>query len=724
MSFLNPLLLFGLLGVSAPIIIHLLAKKQIKRVVWAAMKFLKVTVQRNQRKMNLEDIILLILRCALVCMLALALARPALKRSGFAMFGGGETAFILLDNSGSMSTSDGAEPRFEKARKAAEQVLDSLPGGSSVAVWLVSDLVRDVIPQPTYDLALARKFIREAKRSDQATDLPHAVRQAIEVAQRLEPAQKQLYVITDGQATGWKGIGAVRTMLEPVRKEVLTRIILVGDNEDRNLAVTGIRLGSALATVNQPLRFDASISNFGPEAAASVAVSLALDAGEPSDEQTIESVPGGGESRSISMFATFREPGFHTVTVRIPGDRCTFDDSRTFALNVIDEVHVLLVDGQPGSEARESEVFYLRNALTPVPVEMRDQFFIKTKTVTGGELETVPLKDFDAIVLANVVDLSAPAMQAVESYVRNGGGLLVFPGERISTAFYNDRMHGELRLLPAAFAEPRGEIATPDKEQTFFHLQSAGYTHRITEPWRDPKAGSLSTPQFYRAFTLLPPKAGDVPADSRAASVVLNFASGTPAIMEKSFGMGRVVQFASTASARWTDLPVRPVFLPLMHRTLGHILAGQEERLNVRAGTVFSYAAKQDLGNRSYVIATPGNGSVTGVVEDKDGTHFVSTGSTAVAGAYTTTFAEDSDKPLRFAVFSDPSESDLRGTSAADIKVMETVAQVTQWSPGVDLKGSLQTDRTGTEIWLWFAVLALAVAVAELVLGNRWSRSK
>ena len=688
------------------------------------MKFLKVTVQRNQRKMNLEDIILLILRCALVCMLAFALARPALKRSGLAMFGGGETAFILLDNSGSMSTGDGAEPRFEKARKAAEQVLDSLPGGSSVAVWLVSDVVRDVIPQPTHDLALARKFIREAKRSDQATDLPHAVRQVIDAAQRMAPAQKQLYVVTDGQATGWKGIGAVRTMLEPVRKEIHTRVILVGENEDRNLAVTGVRLGSALATVNQPLRFDASISNFGPEAAVSVAVSLEIDAEKPSDEQTIDAVPGGGETRSISMFATFREPGFHTVTVRLAGDRCTFDDSRTFALKVIDEVHVLLVDGQPGTEPRESEVFYLRNALTPVPLELRDRFFIKTKTVTGGELESVPLKDFDAVVLANVVDLSTPVMQAVGSYVRNGGGLLVFPGDRISTAFYNDRMHGELRLLPAAFAEPRGEIATPDKEQTFFHLQSGNYTHRITDPWRDPKAGSLATPQFYRAFTLLPPKADDVQGNSGASSVVLNFASGTPAIMEKTFGMGRVVQFASTASARWTDLPVRPVFLPLMHRTLGHILARQEERLNVRAGTVFSYAVKQELANRPYVIATPGGGSVAGVVADKDGSPVVSAGFTSGSGAYTTTFADDSDKPLRFAVFSDPSESDLRGTSAADVKVLETVAQVTQWSPGVDLKRSLQTDRTGKEIWLWFAALALALAVAELVLGNRWSRSK
>jgi hypothetical protein len=141
MSFLNPWLLAGIAGIASPILIHLLAKKQIKRVVWAAMKFLRITVERNQRKLNIEDIILLILRCLVVALLALALARPALRESNFTIFGGDETAIVLLDNSGSMATSDGAQTRFEKAQKAAEQVLDSLPGGSSVAVWLVSDQV-------------------------------------------------------------------------------------------------------------------------------------------------------------------------------------------------------------------------------------------------------------------------------------------------------------------------------------------------------------------------------------------------------------------------------------------------------------------------------------------------------------------------------------------------------------------------------------------------------
>lgn len=724
MSFLNPLLLLGALGVASPIIIHLLAKKRVKRVVWAAMRFLKVTVQRNQRRMNLEDVILLLMRCALVCLIAFALARPALRQSGLAIFGGSETAFILLDNSGSMSASDGAETRFEKARKAAGEVLDALPPGSSAALWLVSDTAREAVPQPTHDLAMVRKVLRDAKRSDQATDIPHAVQRVIDAAQKQDAAQKHLYLITDAQATGWKGTGATRTLLEPVKKEILSRIILVGDSEERNLAVTGLRLGSALATVNQPLRFEATVSNFGTEAATNVGVSLAINEEAPSDEQTLETIPAGGKSKSIALFATFREPGYHTVTVRIPGDRCTFDDSRTFAVKVIDEIHVLLVDGQPGTEPRDSEVFYLRNALTPVPLEMRDRFFIKAKTVGAGEFESVALKDFDTVVLANVTDLSPAGLNSLDAYVRNGGGLMVFPGERINTAFYNEQMHATTGLLPAAFTELRGEIAPPDRQQIFFGLQTSNYQHRITEPWRDAKAGSLGTAQFYKAFALLPPKVSDIPADTGTAAVVVSFISGGAAMMEKTIGMGRVVQFASTASARWTDLPVRPVFLPLIHRTLGHILARQEERLNARVGTVFSYALKPDATGRSYTLTPPGGTATPGAVEFKDGLPFLETQDTSLAGTYSVQFADEPDKPLRFAAYTDPSESDLRPVSAADLKSLGTVAQVTQWSPGVDLKKSLKTERTGTEIWLWIAIAALTLAILELLLGNRWSRSK
>src|SRR3954463_4267485 len=181
MAFLNPIMLFGLAAVSVPIIIHLLNRRKFQKVVWAAMRFLKLSVEQNQRRMRIEDLILLVLRCLLLALLALALARPALMSNSQAFFGKSKvTAVIIGDNSLSMGVSDGTRTRFDKARDAALQAVDSMPAGSATAVFLASDMVNAVIPEPTFDFNLARKVIREAPLSDHGTDLLPGIQKAID----------------------------------------------------------------------------------------------------------------------------------------------------------------------------------------------------------------------------------------------------------------------------------------------------------------------------------------------------------------------------------------------------------------------------------------------------------------------------------------------------------------------------------------------------------------
>ena len=723
MAFLNPLLLLGIAGIAAPIIIHLLARKQIKRVVWAAMRFLKITVEKNQKRMSLEDLILLILRCLVLILLALALARPAFRKGGFAGFGGNEAAIIALDNSASMAQTDGAASKWEQAQKAAEEVLDALPSGSAVAVWLVSDVVKGVIPEPTRDYALARKVIREAQRSDRATELHPALRQALDVLKRQTVTRKQIYLITDGQATGWKQLAETRAMLDAAKEEAQARIVLIGESETHNLAVTGLRMASALAPVGEAVRFEVEVRNTGAQDAANVQVSLGIDTEPPADEAGIDTIPAG-EAKKISLYVTFRDPGFHAVTARIPQDRAPADDARTVAVRAIGEVNVLLADGDPGVEPRESEVFYLRNALTPVPPELRAKYFIKTKTVTVTELESAKLSDYEAVVLANVVDVSETTLASLEKYLRGGGGLIVFPGPKINAQFYNMRLHEERGILPAAFAPAHGDAAQQEKS---WHIASRGYDHGIVSIWKDPAAGSLATAHFFRAFTLLPGKKSDIPGDIGPPALVLNYDDGTPAVMERTWGFGRVIQFSSTASAKWNDLCTRPIYVPLMHRVLGSLLARQDEHLNLRVGSRFSYAMNAELVGKDLGVVRPSGRQEPPIqrrVALANGLPLLDFADTDFAGAYDVKTAADTSSTVRFAAQADPDESKLEALSPADLSIFTGIAQVIRWTPGTSLRGTLTKERTGTEFWLAFAVLALCAAIADTVLGNRYSRSK
>src|SRR5829696_2049258 len=438
MSFLNPIMLFGIAAVSVPIIIHLLNRRKFQKVVWAAMRFLRISVEQNQRRMRIEDMILLALRCLLLILLALALARPAWLSNASDVFGQSKvTGVVILDNSGSMAVNDGTQTRFEKARRAAEQAIESMPAGSATAVLLASDIVRGAIPEPTFDLNLARKIIREAPLTDRSTDLFPAINRAIGILQDRLALRKEIYLITDGQAAGWRQLVEAQQVLERVKSEIKTHIVLVSEHEERNLAVTELRLASGLSPVGQPLRYEVQVSNFGREEVRNVRVGLSVDTDPPSDEFTIDSLPGGS-TRSISLFAKLRAEGFHHITVRIPKDRQSADDSRTIAVRAIKEVRVLLVDGEPGAEPREGETYFLRNALVPVSVDQQESYFIETATIGAAELGSARFDDFDAVVLANVPDFSDAVVGRLQQYLRRGGGLMIFPGARASATFYNE----------------------------------------------------------------------------------------------------------------------------------------------------------------------------------------------------------------------------------------------------------------------------------------------
>ena len=723
MAFLNPLLLLGALGIAAPIIIHLLARKKIKRVVWAAMRFLKTVVEKNQKRLTIEDIVLLVMRCALLILLALALARPTLRQAGAGGFGGNNAAaVILLDNSASMAQSDGASSKFEQAQKAAEEVIDALPSGSLIAVWLVSDVVRNVIPEPTKDFALARKVIREARRTDRGTEMQPALRRAIEVLQRQQAETKQLFILTDGQAVGWKQLSESRALLESVKKDTRGWLVLMGEAERQNLAVTGLRLASALAPVNEPVRFEIEITNAGAEEARNVQVGLSIGAEPAADETSIDLIPAG-ESREVSLFATFREAGPQTVVARLPADRQPADDQRTLALRAIDAIDVLLVDGDPGIEPRESEVFYLRNALTPVAPEKREQYYLKTRTISVAELPSVKLGEFEAVVLANVPEIPENVIAGLENYLRAGGGLIIFPGGKTNAGFYNTRLFAQRAMLPAAFGEVRGDEEKPEQ---FFQLQSKGYDHPIVSLWRDPAAGNLAAAHFTRAFTLQPAK-GDPPrAEAGLPVVVLAYVDGTPAVMERQWGYGRVVQFSSTADTAWNDLCIRPVFVPLMHRVIGALVTRQDENLNVRVGARLSTVLPGELLGKDVHIQPPGEKAVPSLrrVAVTNGVPLLEYDDTEMAGAYEARLGDDALPLLRFATQSDPAESRLEDLSAVDLKTFEGVAQVVRWSPETSLRGRLEKERAGTELWLALVLAALGVAVAETMLGNRWSASR
>jgi hypothetical protein len=80
MSFLYPLFLAGIAAIGVPIILHLIRRQTRKRVTFSSLMFLRTTMPRFKSRSRLENLLLLILRCIILCLLAFAFARPFFPR--------------------------------------------------------------------------------------------------------------------------------------------------------------------------------------------------------------------------------------------------------------------------------------------------------------------------------------------------------------------------------------------------------------------------------------------------------------------------------------------------------------------------------------------------------------------------------------------------------------------------------------------------------------------
>lgn len=736
---LNPLMAWiGAGAVSVPILIHLLNRRKFEKVVWAAMRFLRVSIEQNQRRLQIEDLILLALRCLLLLLLGLALARPT-----FRSFAGGGwlgqakvTTVVLLDNSYSMTATDGAKSRFELAKDAADQAVAGLPVGSSVSVLLASDVTpTGPVPEPTFDLTLARKMIREARVCDRATNLYPAIKRAMDTLRDKRAGTREVYLITDAQALGWRQFDQIRQLLEDSRRDVQSHVVLVGSPLERNLGLSNLRLVSPLAIVNQPLHFEVQVTNYGRNEERDVVVRLHVDQEASSDEGTIEALPPGA-SKSISLFAKLKTDGGHSVTASIEKDRLPADDVRTLAVRGLSQVRILLVDGEPGAGGRESETFYLKNALLPVPRVEVEQYHNKVTVIPYQMLDTEPLDKYDAVFLCNVPDFDEKMAGAFADYLKKGNGLVIFPGESCRLRAYNELLGKKYQMLPALLGEARGD---PQRDDQFVLLQDKNFEHPIASIWNDPAAGTLNV-HFFRSFDLLPQgdektgpetiKGVDGVEIGRPRSV-LRFQDGKPAMMERTWGAGRVVLFASTADTAWNDLGARPnVFIPLVQRTVGSLISRQDEALNIRVGSRFLWRAEPRMLGREALFAPPGvkmddlariERSKIGLVNNLP---ILSFDETSLAGPYQVRMGGDDPMSLVFAAQNDPDESRLDELAGGQVEAISRVADVMRWQGGTALADSISKRRVGTELWKTLALIALVLAATETILAHWFSKAK
>ena len=686
-------------AISIPVLIHLLNRRRYRRVPWAAMRFLKISVDQNQRRMRLEDWILLLLRCAVVALLASLLARPVLEGvSGVP--GSKVAAAIIVDNSASMGSQEGGVTRLALAREAAHEILSGLPQGSPV---VVGDVFR--AHEASADHEFARARIDAITQTERHADLILATKEAIGALEGQAVVDRELYVITDGHAEEWGSLAALGGRFSDITAGVRVQLITVGSSLNANLGISRLTPAAALPAVDQPFRIDVDVTNFGEAPVTRVPVKLLVD-GQASGNPWIIEELGPGRSETATLYTALPGPGYHRVTVALEGDKAPFDDRQTVVMRARDEVNVLLVDGEPGAEDRDSETFFLREALAPVPPAERSSYPVKPRVVSGSNLEAEALDRYEAVVLANVADVSLAFADRLVRFVEKGGGLVVFPGGNFRPESYNALLYRRHGLLPASFVPREGDIGPRTRS-----LIPAETNPLSLE--RDLLAGVK-----FRQIQRLQLGEGDY-------RVNLRYDDGQPALVESNYGQGKVFVFTSSADLAWNDFAVRPAYIPFVSRVLGGIVPSRENNLNVAAGDPVRYRLDARLVGRDatvYELEDPESlGRLTELSGD-DGFSLLEFDRTDRAGPYQVTIAGEPE-PLLFSVRPSERESSVALLGDEQLARLGDSVTVSRWASN-GKAASLEMDRQGAELWWPLLLVVIALAAVEMTLAQWFSRSK
>ncbi|MEE8105686.1 MAG: BatA domain-containing protein [Planctomycetota bacterium] len=596
----HPGLLWAGLGlISVPILIHIFFRRQHRIIRWAAMDFLMRALQKQKRRMQTENLILLIVRCLLLALLGLALARPAVHAGAVAQLtAGSRNVVLIIDTSASMSALHTGRRALDRARERAASLLDGLPDSSRVTLIATRDDLAGGAPRAPIQNAKpteARARLAGLKPSHGPNHLGDVFRMARDKLLEL-PGNRVVAYLTDLQRRDWfESDGA--------RREDVYRALrsLRPDDETGNVPVTVIDIGSEKIANVAISEFEkehglelfagtlsglvVTLTNYGPtDASGVVTLSMAREGEDRWEKKTAvdvdikRSIEVGSASKTSRKLHLPLPPGSEglarfKVTFRASSgahDRLAADSERLLALRVRPPVRFLPISTDP---TRTLSMF--RDAeYEGGPIDL-------IAPAMPGSLSTADLSAVDVVVWADAetINLDESAVANLERFVRGGGGFLAYLGQFADPAHVNRLLFKERGegLLPMRLRDGP-EIELDDESPVRFDL-----TEKIDHPlFREMTRDSASRAIFYspevfrfRAVDECPPEA-----------VLARFTSpgADPAVIEHTLGRGHVVAIMTTPDERGYRLNGSLVPMVLFFEAAHYLVAEDTANRNVAVG--------------------------------------------------------------------------------------------------------------------------------------------
>ncbi|QDT94882.1 hypothetical protein V144x_03150 [Gimesia aquarii] len=712
-GFASPWLLMGLLAAGIPILIHLLHKRKFIETDWAAMKFLLMATKKYSRRFRIEQLLVLLVRCLILLLLAIAFSRPYWSVQGSLLESAGPVhRIIVIDSSFSMRWIEDEQPLFESARELARSLVSqSNPGDAFQLIQISNSSQQALISRPSRQQTFVLDEITRMQTTEEYGNVSQALQTALEfLDQSQELAQKEVIVISDFQAQSWspsqtdQESARILSLIEAISKKSTLILKDIGLTDEANLAITDFSSKSVFASLNQPIRLEVTLHNFGVLNKENVNLQLFVD-GKLVNQKSVD-LPANADTQT-EFTHQFTRVGDHRLEVRLAEDRLPLDNHRWKIMPVKKDINVLLVNGRQSGESMGRATDYLELALSPSLKEHPWQGIIKPQVINEGELANTELSLYDAVVICDVALFTANERDLLKRYVKRGGGLIISLGEQVNAENYNQTLfQPNVGLLPLKLLNRRGDAK---KQAKYFEFDPLKYQHPAIELFKGNPDAGLETTHLYEYF-----QAEILPGPN--TRLILNYDTNDPAIVESTLGRGKIILITTSLDRQWGTWAIWPSFPPMMNEFVLYAASGKWGARETLVGQPLEVVMLDNQLPLSPRMITPNQEEfpLRSVLDQNAETRTISFSQTFLSGIYELDWGTSTTEKTLYAVNVTPLESDLRHIGPQFIPPQYFRTQASTQNILTELSED-QTSQVGLSECLLFIVLALIV-VEQLLL--------
>jgi len=521
LQFQNPGMLFGLLAVSIPIIIHLFKFRKLKIVYFSNTEMLQQLKNETVSKTRLKHLLVLLARILAIISLVLAFAMPLIPNKLNQIVKKGNTIVaIYIDNSFSMMGEGTEGQLLEEAKKRAESVVKAYSQDTRF-------VIQDNDNKPSNHFLLSREKALETLKTIASSPISVSISSVSEnikniVENNQSGANISMYMISDYQKSTFdiseiKRDSTVRYFFVPVSPRTVS-----------NLYIDSCWFETPTHLFMQPEKLFVSVVNTSEQSYATVPIKLFIN----DTSKAIASVSlQPMETKTVSLEYNNTSSGNICGKLEINDYPIVYDNSYLFSYSIKNKFKVLVIN--------EKEPNPYIKAL------FKDDASISVDNENTTNISYSKFADYDAIILSGLNSISDGLKQELVKLLKEKGSLIIFPDLKSNIQSYNS--------LLASVNAPQIEHLDTSKART----AGINYKHPIFANVFKHEITNADLPIFFSHFKVLNPSRS-------ATNNILWSENSDDLIVSTNFGGGKIYLFTSACNDKANNLVKHPLFVPLL----------------------------------------------------------------------------------------------------------------------------------------------------------------